>query len=301
MPSPIITTLEVLRKQFNISLATLSTETGIGSQRLEEIAASCSPTPEEEAVLSRAFRMVLQPATDLDEPVRLLTLKREFTELDDKARLRVFQLSQDARNLESLRNALSETNSWKLFLNTRDALNLPRFSANQEPWQQGEQLAIALRRALNLGNQPIESMSRLAREHFPGLTVLFGDLGKQGPEGLLLADESRGVTIALNQAAPKNQYLQVRRFNLAHELGHALVDIGLRVPLAHVTRGTTTSQLAVEQRANAFAAYFLCPKQELLNLVDHHQDARRVAEVAVNTYCLPMLSVNFASPNPILR
>ncbi|MBF0136008.1 MAG: ImmA/IrrE family metallo-endopeptidase [Magnetococcus sp. DMHC-1] len=294
----IATALRTVYQGFGITPAAVAADAGITIQNLEEIAAGKPLGNQETDRLLRTLRLAKEPhsaglyetPTD-DEPVRMLTLRREFIELDEESRLRVFQLSQDARNLESLQYSLSQSSSWERFIEARDKLDLPRPDATLLPWQQGEKLAIALRRTLNLGNQPVASMRNLVKNHFPGLTLLDGLLGHNGPEGILFADKSRGVTVVLNQAIPKNRLPWVRRFNLAHELGHALTDIGLRRPMAHVSRHMSDSQFEVEQRANAFAAYFLCPRNVLLDFVDQFQDSRKAVEHVVVNYGLPYTTV----------
>lgn len=61
----------------------------------------------------------------------------------------------------------------------------------------------------------------------------------------------------------KNENPCVRRFSLAHELCHLLVDWNRQQPLAVLSGYLTESALDRERRANAFAVRFLCPESVL--------------------------------------
>jgi len=61
----------------------------------------------------------------------------------------------------------------------------------------------------------------------------------------------------------KNTNPCVRRFSLAHELYHLLVDWNRREPLATLSGFLTDSGLEREQRANGFAARLLCPESRI--------------------------------------
>ncbi|MBF0460259.1 MAG: hypothetical protein HQL87_02585 [Magnetococcales bacterium] len=241
MREVIATMLSVVRQEFGLSLATIADEAGLSRARMEDIGRGVLCDDRETQALAKALRLAdgsafVDNASWHDEPVRLLTRRAEFQQLSQESRLRVCQLSQTARSLEFLRQRQAVGSTWDHFLKARDALRLRSPGRNLQPWQQGEQLAKALRKALGLGDEPIASMRDLVRDRFPSLTLLYGTLGQDGPEALLFADKSRGVTIALNLDAAKNGLSVVRRFNLAHELCHALVDVGRQCPLAHTTR-----------------------------------------------------------------
>lgn len=87
----------------------------------------------------------------------------------------------------------------------------------------------------------------------------------------LTDQQVRGVVIGYPRAAPHvltnrtceyNSKTNSRRFTLAHELCHVLYDQGQTRPLG-ILDGPW-AELIIEQRANAFAAWFLMPV-ELVN------------------------------------
>jgi len=68
----------------------------------------------------------------------------------------------------------------------------------------------------------------------------------------------------------KNSNPCVRRFSLAHELCHLIVDFNRREPLATLSGFLTEGGLKREQRANGFAARLLCPERAVKKLTRDH-------------------------------
>src|SRR5690606_13110473 len=64
----------------------------------------------------------------------------------------------------------------------------------------------------------------------------------------------------------KNENPTVRRFSVAHELCHLLVDWNKREPIARISGYLHESRLEEERRANAFAIRLLCPEAVVHNL-----------------------------------
>ena len=125
------------------------------------------------------------------------------------------------------------------------------------PWLQGYKLAEEVHEQLS---------GRMSNETAVDIDRLVAELGVQVTE-LNLTDETiRGVAIAgpryqpgigCNQRNHFNAHLFGRRFTLAHELCHLLFDrsAGQRLALA----SGPWAPLAIERRANAFAAMLLMP------------------------------------------
>lgn len=85
-------------------------------------------------------------------------------------------------------------------------------------------------------------------------------------------------SILVNERHEKNRTSQGRRFTLAHELCHLLLDREHGRPLA-VASGPWAPR-AVEKRANAFAAMLLIPKPMLDSMAAEYSDDTLVDAVA---------------------
>jgi len=83
--------------------------------------------------------------------------------------------------------------------------------------------------------------------------------------GVSLIDVSGRATIALNQLFERGSSGGTRRFTLAHELAHLLLDRDQGLGLA-ITSGPWAPR-SVEQRANAFAAALLMPRPLLSSAI----------------------------------
>jgi IrrE N-terminal-like domain len=74
------------------------------------------------------------------------------------------------------------------------------------------------------------------------------------------------AAIGINPGFVRGDSLEVRRFSLAHELGHLLLDRDRAVELAIASGPWAPRDL--ERRANAFAAAFLMPSRLVERLLD---------------------------------
>jgi Zn-dependent peptidase ImmA (M78 family) len=115
--------------------------------------------------------------------------------------------------------------------------------------QQGNRIADEERRRLGLGSTPVGDLVEMLE--FQGLRTAVVRL-PEDVSGLTINDLAVGVLVVANK---EHHYLR-RRFSLAHEYGHVLLD---RERLSTVSRTTDQDQL-IEVRANAFAATFLMPE-----------------------------------------
>jgi Zn-dependent peptidase ImmA (M78 family) len=200
-----------------------------------------------------------------EEPIRLapgdavevLARLDEFKEIDDYLRMRIVAVANAAREWIRLRRVESPVDPRLAF--AHEAPRLERPSRSLSPHRQGAQLATALRRAFGLRSEPIPSLRDFVAERLPSIGLLYAELGAHGPAGLSFADPLRGPTIVLNLEG-KNANPCVRRFSLAHEVCHLLVDWNRHESLAVVSGFLSESGLERERRANAFAVRFLCPE-----------------------------------------
>jgi Zn-dependent peptidase ImmA (M78 family) len=264
----------------------VSRATSISEERLQELEKDQALLAFwESEVLGRVYG--LDPDS-LSEPVirtsgdaiTVLQMGEEFRQVNDATRLAIVKAANAARDLHRLRRLVGAE--------ARVVLPDLRGRANGAPHRQGSLKAALLRRILGVvGTAPIGSMRDFVKERLPSVTVLYARLGNRGPAGITFGDPHRAPTIVLN-AEGKNQNPLVRRFSLAHELCHVLLDWSRAEPLALLSGYLSESGLEVERRANAFAVRLLCPEMVLAALRD--VEPRAAAERLVE-YGLPYAAI----------
>ena len=127
--------------------------------------------------------------------------------------------------------------------------------SNSSPWHSGYSYALDVLDEVD--PDPDSAMTKLEDMLTNlGVTVRNVRLGEEGPRGVALAGGELRPTILVNEDHTRNKS-RGRRFTLAHELCHILLDQGRARPLAHSS--TPWASPSVEQRANAFAAMLLMP------------------------------------------
>jgi hypothetical protein len=138
----------------------------------------------------------------------------------------------------------------------RHVRNSPAWRLTSEPWEDGYRLALDVL-------DDLDSTDRLGPFDIDGLLdewqVERRDeaLDQEGPLGVALAGPDITPTIVINSEHTMNQHEYGKRFTTAHELCHLLYDRDRTQRIAHSS--TQWAPLAVEQRANAFAAMLLMP------------------------------------------
>jgi Zn-dependent peptidase ImmA (M78 family) len=268
----------------------------IASERLAAIEAGDLPSLDELERLARLYG--LDADTLEEEPITLaagdsigaLASLDEFREVGDLARSRIVSAARAARDLMQLEQALELPSRLQQFVRDAPPLRRPRAS----PHREGARLAGELRRRIGLGAEPITSMRDFVHDHFPAVAVLHADLTSRGPAGLAFADSHRGPTIILNTCG-KNENPTVRRFSLAHELCHLLVDWNRRESIAQISGYLHDSSLDIERRANAFAIRLLCPESVVHGLDEgapHDEQASIIA-----AYGLPYSAIRLYLKN----
>ena len=134
-----------------------------------------------------------------------------------------------------------------------------------KPWQDGYQLADNLLDDLEELELDMLSEGRMSIMRFCcefGIEVVDRKLDADSIRGVALAGVELKPIIVVNESSPYNQNTKGKRFTVAHELCHILHDQSRAHRLAHIS-GPWASP-AVEQRANAFAAWVLMPWRLLI-------------------------------------
>lgn len=132
--------------------------------------------------------------------------------------------------------------------------------------RQGYRLARYVRAALGLGAVPIADLGGLLTQE---LGVLIADerLTDLNYQACAVLDQARSAAaILLSSASPeRDQATLLRRVYLAHELCHLLFDV---TPTGAITISTDSARddakIGVEQRARAFCAELLIPRDGLI-------------------------------------
>lgn len=275
MPSTVYQNLGDLRRGLvRLRIETAAAQSGLTVPRLRELERGEEPTIDELEGIAWAYGIEADALFDMPivlnpgDGVNALASLDEFRDIDDLGRARILRASAAARELVTLRRRLGEA--------APELLQLPAPSPSDAPYRQGADLAMALRRELGLGVEPIESVRDLFAQKLPAVTVLHADLTRHGPAGIGFADGFRGPAVVLNLVG-KNEHPAVRRFSLCHELCHLLADWNRADPLASISGFFTEAGLEREQRANSFAIRFLCPEVVVHRLRQlHAEDAARV-------------------------
>ena len=179
------------------------------------------------------------------------------------------QLSPAAAMFGALSPRISETAAMQLLLialGSREAAGIERpidryvrtspILHSMEAWEDGYRLALDLLDELGETDNPgpfdlddlLDQWQVERREEA---------LDQDGPLGVALAGPEIRPTIVINRDHAINQHEHGKRFTTAHELCHLLNDRDRARRIAHSS--TQWAPLAIEQRANAFAAMLLMP------------------------------------------
>lgn len=185
-------------------------------------------------------------ASDFAERDALIALFRLEPDLASESEVslalsRGVALAREVRNLESLLGI-------DRIEMVPAAYTLPSLGNKMTAVGQGEKVAAAERRRLGLNLQPAFTLPALLESQ--GVQSALVEL-PDNVSGLTLADDKIGSFVVINS----RHHLWRRRFSMAHEYGHVVMDRGR---LGTVSRDENRANL-IEVRANAFAAEFLLP------------------------------------------
>jgi len=108
-----------------------------------------------------------------------------------------------------------------------------------------EEVAQLTRRNMKLPRGPVKDLVKVLEDH--GVFIVKIDFGTPHIDGFTIVGDGRMPVVFLNSASPSDR----TRFTLAHELGHLIMHESVR------------SMDTVDGEANAFAAAFLMPRDEI--------------------------------------
>ena len=160
------------------------------------------------------------------------------------------------RRLALERAQLERMLSLRSSLPAPPAYKQPSPRTTYEAVEQGERIAEAERRRLGLGGEPIPDVAELLENE--GVRVLAADLPGD-VSGLAVRDSEAGCLVAVDGKEPWRR----RRFSLAHELAHLLLDSEAASVSLRSQRKDSR-----EVRANAFAAAFLMPREGMSQAIE---------------------------------
>lgn len=130
------------------------------------------------------------------------------------------------------------------------AYELPPPQSRWEAIKQGQKVALEERQRLAQPGSPLGDLAELLESQ--GVRTAFVSL-PDNISGITLSDANIGMFVVINNDhAPAR-----RRFSIAHEYGHVLMD---RERFGAISRAENRAEL-LEVRANAFAAEFLMPAE----------------------------------------
>jgi Zn-dependent peptidase ImmA (M78 family) len=131
------------------------------------------------------------------------------------------------------------------------------------PWEQGYDLADRVREAMPAWDSAAGGID----QEVSGLGITIDTIELTDPRirGVSVAGPQHRPAILVNTSHPRNESPEGTRFTLAHELCHLIVDrhVGRKLAVA----SGPWAPLEIEQRANAFAAYFLMPPDQVQAVV----------------------------------
>jgi Zn-dependent peptidase ImmA (M78 family) len=127
---------------------------------------------------------------------------------------------------------------------------------------QAEELAGRARQALGSASEPIASVRDAMRRL--GVWTFLTDFATEDVDGMMWRDEAGRACAAANVRA-RGGKLTALRMTFAHELCHAVFDGTKQRPFGLVE--DRSDRGGREQRANAFAAHFLAPRDAVLRFL----------------------------------
>jgi Zn-dependent peptidase ImmA (M78 family) len=126
----------------------------------------------------------------------------------------------------------------------------------EKAWDQG--YAIAARFVEIMDHHPAKAFDPAAVLQSWGVEIRSIDLETDNIDAVAIWGKRHGPAVLVNSQGERARHIHGLRTTLAHEICHLLVDRGRALPVADVLGGATP--LFVEQRAGAFAAELLLPR-----------------------------------------
>ena len=239
--------LRAARENRGISQQASAKRAGLSRTVIAQIELGNRPVSADElAKLAAVYRrpvidLLGQPVEEDDVLVILMDLAPELVEPTIKANVRQF--------LDMCREAMALENALGWFPRSglpQYEVAAPRNAA--EAIEQGERIAVQERQRIGMGaTLPVDNLSALV--HSQGVRTFAADL-PDNVAGLAVHHRSIRTAVLVN----RRHIASARRFSLAHEYAHTLLDRKVAV-----TKRENSDEL-IEKRANAFAAAFLMPR-----------------------------------------
>lgn len=191
------------------------------------------------------------PASAPRDGIRLLMKSAVAYQPTDMVRLRILDAAAAARDLLDLQAELRPRRGGFETFSAR-----PLSSSADAPYKLGDELARETRQKLVIRG-PIQSMRDFAQETL-GIPIVAAELSTHGPDAFSVYAPGRRAVIVVNLQG-KNAHPLVRRFSVAHEVGHVLFDRPGLGAFGVACQVDPTRGLDIESRANAFAMRLLLP------------------------------------------
>jgi len=137
-------------------------------------------------------------------------------------------------------------------------------------YHEAEQAAIEIRRRLGNQDEPFFNLNEAAEQL--GLYSFVFDMDNESFDGAYLSLPTGGIALINGFHEPGR-----RRFTLSHEIGHHVFQDEY---VSDWTIGNTTS--GIEKLINAFAVYFLLPRQGVIEQWNRHNGASVPRSAALN-------------------
>lgn len=279
--------LEDLATQSGVPVAALAAleqgRRGITTTQLEEVAAALS-----------LDAVALLGGREVPRSVPSVFLRQHrLQDFDDRDGALLDEALEQGRSLAALREQVGEPSpalQAGLF-----PLREPAAHRSDAPAQDGYRLARDVRQWLGNPAEPLGDLRALVEERF-GVAVLVRRLESRGVTALCVRAGTSAAIVLEARDAQRTQNPLLGRVYLAHELCHALFDPssgGL-----HVVIDLTLDRKihAAEQRARAFAAELLLPREGIRQLTDVAGQIRDPDEALK---LIGRVRSKFGTPHPI--
>ena len=172
-------------------------------------------------------------------------------------------------------------------------------------WEVGYELAASTRRALGIASDcPIERLRRVVEGPL-GLPLTHIELPVTIAGATISTGDARGIAINVNGT---NSNVWVRRFTIAHELGHLLWDPDQHLKALIVDSYSDLEREPyrmrtdyVEARANAFAIELLAPKKAALDHFLSYSDPREGLRAVMERFGVSFTAAKYQIWNALDR
>ncbi|AFE06703.1 transcriptional regulator [Corallococcus coralloides DSM 2259] len=215
------------------------------------------------------------------EGIRLLMKSAVAYRPSEAVRLRMLEAAAAARDLLDLQSELRPSRGGFERFASR-----PLASTADAPFKLGDELAREVRKQLVIQG-PIISMRDLAQETL-GIPIIAAELSADGPDAFSVYAPGRRAAIILNLQG-KNTHPLVRRFSIAHEVGHVLFDRPGMGAFGVACKVDPGRGLDIESRANAFAMRLLLPHTQITQL------SSEILKPAIFRKTMEMWGVHFSA------